>query len=63
VVGKTTSVVDYVKRINRVLHDDAPKYDVVPENKEMIGQYLFLFSMSAKQRKGNAWFSSISHRQ
>ncbi len=48
VVGKTTSVVDYVKRINRVLHDDDLKYDVVPETKEMIGQYLFLFSMSAK---------------
>jgi hypothetical protein len=48
VVGKTTSVVDYVKRINRVLHDDDPKYDVVPETKNMIGQYLFLFSMSAK---------------
>jgi predicted RND superfamily exporter protein len=48
VVGKTTSVVDYVKRINRVLHDDDPKYDVVPETKEMIGQYIFLFSMSAK---------------
>lgn len=48
VVGKTISVVDYVRRINRVLHDDNPKYDVVPETKEMIGQYLFLFSMSAK---------------
>ncbi|MCL4475957.1 MAG: MMPL family transporter [Nitrospirae bacterium] len=48
VVGKTTSVVDYVKRINRVLHDDDPKYDIVPETGEMIGQYLFLFSMSAK---------------
>jgi len=48
VVGKTTSVVDYVKRINRVLHDDDQKYDAVPETKEMIGQYIFLFSMSAK---------------
>lgn len=48
VVGKTTSVVDYVKRINRVLHDDDAKYDTVPETKEAIGQYLFLFSMSAK---------------
>lgn len=48
VVGKTTSVVDYVKRINRVLHDDDPKFDAVPETKEMIGQYIFLFSMSAK---------------
>jgi predicted RND superfamily exporter protein len=48
IVGKTTSVVDYVKRINQVLHDDDPKYDTVPETKEAIGQYLFLFSMSAK---------------
>lgn len=65
-VGKTTSVVDYVKRINRVLHDDDPKYDAVPSSKEEIGQYLFLFSMSAKPsdldnvvdypfRKANIW--------
>lgn len=65
-VGKTTSVVDYVKRINRVLHDDNPEYDRVPETKEMIGQYIFLFSMSAKPsdldnvvdypfRKANIW--------
>ncbi len=47
-VGKTFSVADYVKRINRVLHDDDPKYDAVPETKDTVGQYLFLFSMSAK---------------
>ncbi len=47
-VGKTSSVVDYVKRINRVIHDDDPEYDTVPDSKEEIGQYLFLFSMSAK---------------
>ena len=48
VVGKTFSVADYVKRINRVLHDDDPKFDVVPEQQNTIGQYLFLFNMSAK---------------
>ncbi|MBF0465097.1 MAG: MMPL family transporter [Nitrospirae bacterium] len=48
VVGKTFSVVDYVKRINRVLHSDNPIFDSVPETKEAIGQYLFLFGMSAK---------------
>ncbi len=48
VVGKTFSVSDYVKRINLVLHDDDRKYDAVPDTKEAIGQYLFLFSMSAK---------------
>lgn len=66
VVGKTTSVVDYVKQVNRVLHNDALKYNVVPETKEGIGQYLFLFGMSAKPsdldnvvdysfRKANIW--------
>jgi uncharacterized protein len=48
VVGKTFSVADYVKRINRVLHDDDPTFDAVPETQDMVGQYLFLFSMSAK---------------
>ncbi|MEO5355764.1 MAG: MMPL family transporter [Nitrospirae bacterium YQR-1] len=48
VVGKTSSVVDYVKTINRVLHDDNPVYNSVPNTKATIGQYLFLFSMSAK---------------
>ena len=47
-VGKTFSVADYVKRINRVLHDDDARYDVVPDTRDSIGQYLFLFSMSAK---------------
>jgi hypothetical protein len=47
-VGKTFSVVDYVKRINRVLHDNDPTFDQVPDSAEEVGQYLFLFSMSAK---------------
>ncbi|MBI5741221.1 MAG: MMPL family transporter [Nitrospirae bacterium] len=66
VVGKTSSVADYVKRINLVLHNDDPKYNAVPDTKEAIGQYLFLFSMSAKPsdldnvvdypfRKANIW--------
>lgn len=48
VVGKTFSVADYVKRINRVLHDDDAAFDAVPDTPDTIGQYLFLFSMSAK---------------
>ncbi|MBI3067938.1 MAG: MMPL family transporter [Betaproteobacteria bacterium] len=48
VVGKTVSVADYVKRINRVLNGDDPRFDAIPDSAETIGQYLFLFSMSAK---------------
>jgi hydrophobe/amphiphile efflux-3 (HAE3) family protein len=47
-VGKTLSVVDYVKRVNRVLHNDNPAFERVPDSAAEIAQYLFLFSMSAK---------------
>ncbi|MBI5198134.1 MAG: MMPL family transporter [Nitrospirae bacterium] len=47
-VGKTFSVADYVKRINRVLHQDEPAYDRIPDSASEIAQYLFLFGMSAK---------------
>ena len=46
--GKTFSVVDYVKRINRVLHRDDPAFDRIPDSAEEVGQYLFLFGTSAK---------------
>jgi hypothetical protein len=48
VVGKTFSVADYVKRINRVLHQDTPAYDRIPDSQAEIAQYLFLFGMAAK---------------
>lgn len=52
-VGKTTSVADYVKRVNQVLHQDDPRYNVVPESQEAIAQYLLLFNMAAKPRELN----------
>lgn len=50
VVGKTLSVVDYVKRANRVLHGDDPKHEAIPDSKDLIAQYLLLFSMAVKPR-------------
>jgi len=47
-VGKTTSVADYVKHINRVLHQNDPKFEVIPDSKGEIAQYLFLMEMSAR---------------
>ena len=50
IVGKTTSLVDIVKRVNKVLHSNSPEYDTLPVSSEEIAQYLFLFGMSAKPR-------------
>jgi len=47
-VGKTFSVVEYVKWINRALHNDDPSFYRIPESSQEVGQYLFLFGMSAK---------------
>jgi predicted RND superfamily exporter protein len=47
-VGKTFSVVDYTKRINFVLHDNNAAFDRIPDSRQIVGQYLFLFGMSAK---------------
>lgn len=49
-VGKTVSVVDIVKRVNKVLHENRSEFDTVPTSTEEIAQYLFLFGMSAKPR-------------
>ena len=46
-VGKTTSIADVVKRVNYVLHDEDRSYEVLPKDKDSIGQYLFLFLMSS----------------
>lgn len=52
-VGKTTSIVDVVKRINRVMHGDDPKYEVIPDSENVVAQYLLLFSMVGKPRDLN----------
>src|SRR3989338_5385578 len=49
-VGKTFSVVDYIKRVNRVLHDDDPAFNRIPDTEREVGQYLFLLQSAAKPR-------------
>ena len=46
VVGKTSSVADIVKRINLVLHNNDKSYYKVPDSRDAVGQFLFLFQSS-----------------
>jgi len=46
VVGKTSSVADIVKRVERVLKGGSEAQNRIPESQDEIGQYLFLFLMS-----------------
>ncbi len=47
-VGKTLSIADYIKRINMAMNGDKPAFDRIPESRELIAQYLLLYSTSGE---------------
>jgi len=47
-VGKTISLVDFVKRMNQAAHGDDPAYFKVPDDRSLVAQYLLLYSMSGE---------------
>jgi len=49
-VKKVTSLVDYVKRVNRELNDDRPDAATVPADAAVIAQELFVFGLADEGR-------------
>ena len=45
-VGKTQSLVDLIKRMNQAMHADDPAYYAIPGSRDLVAQYLFLYSLS-----------------
>ena len=45
-VGQTMSIARTVRMMNRVMHDDDPAFDLIPDTREAIAQYFLLYSMS-----------------
>jgi len=45
-VGETTSISRLVRKMNRVMNDDDPKEDRIPDSRDAIAQYFLLYSMS-----------------
>jgi len=50
-VKKTRSAADYVRRVNRELHDGDPAADVVPDDPAAVAQELLVFSLSGEGRQ------------
>jgi hypothetical protein len=48
-VGKSMSIVDLIKRMHQVMHDDDPRYYAIPDSRELIAQYLLLYSFSGAE--------------
>jgi predicted RND superfamily exporter protein len=46
VVGNSFSLADYIRRMNKVMNADKESYNCIPDNQDMIAQYLLLYEMS-----------------
>ncbi len=47
-VGKTLSFVDYVKQMHRAMHEGDPAFYRVPPSRDLVAQYLLLYSMGGE---------------
>ncbi len=45
-VNNTVSVLDIIKRMNQVLHNNNPEFYKIPESQNEVAQYLFLYTLS-----------------
>lgn len=52
-VGNSFSISDYIKRMNKVMHADDTTFDKVPDEQDLIAQYLLLYEMSGDPE--NLW--------
>lgn len=47
-VGKTISMTDFIKRMNQSMNNGNPSYFKIPESRDLVSQYLLLYSMSGE---------------
>ena len=45
-VGNSISMAEYLKRMNKVMNEDREDFNRVPESRELVAQYLLLYSIS-----------------
>ncbi len=45
-VGGTISIVDYIKRMNKVMNEDKEEFNTIPDSRDAVAQYLLLYSLS-----------------
>ena len=46
VVGGSLSLAEYIKRMHRVMNEDRPEMEIIPDSQDLIAQYLLLYSFS-----------------
>ncbi len=45
-VSHTFSIADQIKKMHSTFHEGKPEFEIIPENRNLIAQYLFLYGMT-----------------
>jgi len=45
-VGNSFGLTDYIARMNRVMNNNQPEFEVIPDDRDLIAQYLLIYEMS-----------------
>ena len=53
ILNKPTSIVNYLRRTNKALHEGKPEYEILPETEEEVAQELLLLSMGGSDELDN----------
>ncbi len=53
VVGNTFSLADYINRMNKVMNADKEEFNTIPNDQNMVAQYLLLYEMSGDPKNLN----------
>ncbi|MBM3240131.1 RND family transporter [Candidatus Poribacteria bacterium] len=53
ILGKPTSIVNFLRKTNKALHEGKPEYEILPETEEEVAQYLLLLSMGGSDELDN----------
>ncbi len=54
-VGKTISIVDFLRQMNRAMNDGAAASHIAPASKDLVSQYLLLYSISGQPTDFDAY--------
>lgn len=50
-IGGGISINDFLKRMNKVLNEDREEFNLIPDNSDLIAQYILLYEMSGDPNK------------
>ena len=45
--GKINSMVNFIRKINQTMHNEDPAFYTIPETRELVAQYLLMYSLSS----------------